>query len=133
MADGGIAPDTVLAMLRGLANTIRPTCDPAAWWIIEDDEIIGLCSITAGPTDAAIDIGYGVATSRQGRGAASRGVGEVLKWATERPDLIAVTAETSVANLASQRVLERNGFQRAGTRTDAEDGELICWRKAVGA
>jgi RimJ/RimL family protein N-acetyltransferase len=33
-----------------------------------------------------------------------------------------------VQNIASQRVLERNGFARIGERSDLEDGELILWR-----
>jgi hypothetical protein len=32
----------------------------------------------------------------------------------------------------SQRGLERNGFLRVGTRTDAEDGDMICWSAHVG-
>jgi RimJ/RimL family protein N-acetyltransferase len=39
-----------------------------------------------------------------------------------------VSAETRVDNIASQRVLERNGFVQIGERVDAEDGPLICWQ-----
>ncbi|CAL1691777.1 hypothetical protein MMB232_01931 [Brevundimonas subvibrioides] len=131
-AEGGIAPDPVLDMLRGVAARVRPHCDPAAWWIVDADEIVGLCSIVSEPSgDGSISIGYGVASSRQGRGAATRAVGEVLEWAGTRPDLTGVTAETAVDNPASHRVLERNGFVRVGVRTDAEDGELIGWRCVV--
>ena len=132
VAEGGIAPPPVMDMLRGLAARVRPVCDPAAWWIIENDEIVGLCSIVAVPTQAAvIDIGYGVADSRKGQGAATRAVGEVLAWARENPGLRTVTAETSVTNPASQKVLERNGFARIGSRVDDEDGDLICWSVSV--
>lgn len=134
VAEGGIAPAPVMEMLQALALKIRSACSPAAWWILDDGEVVGLCSITAGPSaDGAIDIGYGVAASRQGRGAATRAVNEVLAWARLREDLTAVTAETSVSNPASQRVLERNGFLRIGTRIDPEDGELICWQASVAA
>ena len=131
---GRIAPDPVIQMLRDLANRIRATCDPAAWWMVEADEVVGLCSITSGPSaEGVIDIGYGVSDSHEGRGVAIRAVGEVLKWARLRSDLTAVTAETSIHNPASQRVLERNGFVRTGARTDAEDGDLICWRIPVAS
>jgi len=134
LADGGIAPESIMQMLRGLASKIRPACDPAAWWMVEDDEIVGLCSITAGPGEnATIDIGYGVAEVCRGRGVATRAICEVLTWAAGRPDIDAVTAETSVDNPASQRVLERNGFVRVGTRIDVEDGDLICWRATTMA
>lgn len=38
-----------------------------------------------------------------------------------------IAAETGVGNIASQHVLERNGFARAGERINAEDGPVICW------
>lgn len=115
VAEGGVAPPPVLEMLRNLAARMRPGCDPAAWLIVEDGEVVGLCSVTAGPDlHGVIDIGYGVAETRQGRGAAGRAVGDVLAWARSRPELSAVTAETSIHNRPSQRVLERNGFVRTG-------------------
>jgi RimJ/RimL family protein N-acetyltransferase len=40
----------------------------------------------------------------------------------------AVVAATAIANVVSQRVLERNGFARTGTTYDPDDGELIWWR-----
>lgn len=132
VAEGGVAPTPVMEMLRELACQVRSSCSPAAWWILDGGDIVGLCSIKAGPSEGGeIDIGYGVAASRQGRGAATRAVGEVLGWARLRKELTAVTAETSARNPASQRVLERNGFIPIGTRTDPEDGELICWRATV--
>lgn len=53
----------------------------------------------------------------------------IVAWACADLRVTAVTAETSVQNQASQRVLERNGFLRTGGRVDPEDGELICWRR----
>jgi RimJ/RimL family protein N-acetyltransferase len=38
-----------------------------------------------------------------------------------------ISAETGFENIASQRVLERNGFIRVGKRIDAKDGPLTCW------
>lgn len=43
-----------------------------------------------------------------------------------------LSAETGVGNIASQRVLERNGFIRTGERIDAEEGPLICWEAVTG-
>jgi RimJ/RimL family protein N-acetyltransferase len=118
-------------MLRELANHIRPQFAPAAWLIVENEEIVGLCSLTRVPSDGVIDIGYGIAPSRQGRGHAKDAVAAIVEWARAEPRVTAVTAETSVQNLPSQRVLERNGFLRVGERTDTEDGDLICWKVAA--
>jgi putative acetyltransferase len=129
LPDSEIAPRAVLEMLRELAARIRPQFAPAAWWIVESGEVVGLSSLTRVPSAGVIDIGYGIAPSRQGRGQARRAIADIVEWACADPRVTAVTAETSVHNHASQRVLERNGFLRTGGRLDPKDGELICWKR----
>ncbi len=127
LPDTPVAPTAVLEMLAGIASSVWISFLPASWLIIENDEVVGLCSITRPPRQGVIDIGYGVAPSRQGRGAAGRAIAEIIVWAKCRADVLALTGETSTANVASQRVLLRNGFVRIGERVDDEDGPLICW------
>ena len=129
MADGGLESAETLQMLRGVAAEVRAAFAPAAFLMVEAGEAVGMLSFLYPPNDAGVvDIGYGVAASRRGRGVGRRAVWELLMWARERGGLVAVTASTSVTNVASQLVLERNGFARVGMRNDTEDGELICWR-----
>lgn len=131
LADSPIAPPEILQMLAGLAERVRATFAPASWLIVDDGEVVGLCSITRPPEGGSIDIGYGIAPGRQRRGIATRAVGAIVAWARATPHLTAITAETALDNLASQRVLERNGFERVNERFDAEDGQLICWHCVV--
>lgn len=132
LAEGNIEGPEVLTMLRGLATSVRAKFSPAAWLIVEDREIVGLCSLLGAPdAEGAAAIGYGVAASRRGRGSARRAVADLVHWARSAPAINALTAETSIHNIASQRVLEANGFARIGTRTDPEDGELFLWRNAL--
>lgn len=126
--DSEIAPRAVLQMLRELAARIRPQFAPAAWWIVESGEVIGLCSVTRVSSAGVVDIGYGIAPSRQGRGHARSAIATIVEWARSDPRVTAVRAETSIHNHPSQRVLERNGFLRVGERLDADDGDLICWK-----
>ncbi len=133
LCDSPLAPPEVLAMLGELADRIRPIFSPSAWIIVEDGEIAGLISPTQ-PLDAAdrsLRIGYGVAPTRQGRGVATRAVADLAAWAQADDRILALTAETSVDNPASQTVLARNGFQAVGERVDSEDGPLILWRLAL--
>jgi RimJ/RimL family protein N-acetyltransferase len=132
LADTPVAPPEVLRMLAGVARSVRVTFSPAAWLIVEGGEVVGLCSVTCPPQDGAIDIGYGIAPSRQRRGIATRAIGAIVEWAQSAPHVTAITAETLPDNPASQRVLEANGFVRTGERVDPEDGQLLCWRRAVG-
>jgi RimJ/RimL family protein N-acetyltransferase len=130
LVEGGLETPEIMAMLRNLAATVGAQFRPSAWMIVEASEVVGLCSLKT-PPDAtgAVDIGYGVSAARRGRGIASRAVADVLAWARQDSAINRVTAETSVANIASQRVLERNGFVLLATRHDDEDGELFCWQK----
>jgi [ribosomal protein S5]-alanine N-acetyltransferase len=59
-------------------------------------------------------IGYWVDGRRNGRGLATEAVGEIVSYAFGALDLHRVEAATLVDNLASQRVLEKNGFERIG-------------------
>jgi RimJ/RimL family protein N-acetyltransferase len=129
--DSVISPPEVLQMLSDLADSIRPAFDPAAWLIVQDDEVVGLLSLVR-PFDAGeICIGYGVAPTRRGRGATTAALAGLLEWARSDIRLGRVIAETNHDNLASQRVLEHNGFARIGERVDAEDGALIVWQALV--
>lgn len=130
----GIETEAVLAMLRGLAAEVRTAFRPAAWLIIEDNNVVGLCSLLEPPIPGReLKIGYGVAPTRRGRGVAGRAIAELVVWARSHAHIDAITAETGTGNPASQRVLTANGFAQVGTRIDAEDGALQCWRIGVGA
>ncbi len=128
LADTPIAPPAIIEMLAGVASCVWATFSPASWLMVESGEVVGLCSVTRPPEHGVVDIGYGVAPSRRGRGHASHAVGDIVAWAKQRAGVTALTAETSSTNLASQRVLSRNGFVQTGKRLDEEDGPLICWR-----
>ncbi|NYT41850.1 GNAT family N-acetyltransferase [Sphingomonas sp. R-74633] len=131
LADTAIAPAEILRMLADLAARISADFTPASWLIVEADEVVGLCSVTRPPVEGVIDIGYGVAPSRQGRGFAGRAVRDIVAWAREDPRVQAITADTSPDNLPSRRVLAAAGFVQVGERIDAEDGLVLCWRCAT--
>jgi len=133
LADSPVAPPEMLAMLAQLAEHIAAVFSPSAWMMVEDGEVVGLISSVQplGAADRSLMIGYGVAPTRWGRGAASRAVAELVAWARTDDRIHALTAETSVDNPASQTVLSRNGFQAVAEREDNDDGPLIVWRLEV--
>lgn len=131
VSDSAIAPPEVLQMLARIAAEIGADFTPSAWMIVEDGEIVGLCSLIRAPENGEIHIGYGIAPSRERRGYVTRAIGELLEWARKDPRVTLVSADTGVENIASQRVLERNGFIRIGERIDPEDGRVICWQAAA--
>jgi [ribosomal protein S5]-alanine N-acetyltransferase len=86
-----------------------------------------------GPPNSSgeVEIGYGINPAFQGRGYASELVTVFAAWLLERKSVTRVRAETVMDNLASQRVLEKSGFVRTGTRDDPGDGMLMLWQRTA--
>ena len=84
--------------------------------ILLDGEAVGALSISnlvRGPFQSA-NLGYWVAQQVNGRGVGTRAVGEACRWAFGEGGLHRLEAGTLIDNVASQKVLERNGFERIG-------------------
>ncbi len=75
---------------------------------------------------------HSIAAPRRRRGYATAAVGAIVN-AAPALGVTTVRAETSVTNAASERVLERNGFERVGRNFNPADGELTLWRRSLPA
>jgi ribosomal-protein-alanine N-acetyltransferase len=84
--------------------------------ILDSGAVAGLINVFAVIPDGieSCAIGYWVDAARNGRGLATGAVGEILRYAFEELGLHRVEAATLVDNVRSQRVLEKNGFERIG-------------------
>jgi RimJ/RimL family protein N-acetyltransferase len=91
--------------------------------------LVGSGGFKNSPVAGEVEIGYGVTAASAGRGYATVGVALLVQEALARDEVAAVTAQTSSTNSASERVLEKNGFVRAGLRVDPEEGTLTLWRR----
>jgi [ribosomal protein S5]-alanine N-acetyltransferase len=84
--------------------------------ILDKDRIIGritLSNLVRGAFQSC-NLGYWISQADNGRGHASAAVAQVAELAFSRLDLHRIEAGTLPHNIASQRVLERNGFERFG-------------------
>jgi [ribosomal protein S5]-alanine N-acetyltransferase len=84
--------------------------------IVDDGTIAGRVNLTEvfrGPIQRA-NIGYFVDRERNGRGLATGAVAEAVAFAFGEADLHRLDAVTLPDNHASQRVLEKNAFDRIG-------------------
>lgn len=84
--------------------------------IVDDDRILGritLNTIVRGPFQSC-SLGYWVGATDNGRGVASTAVSQIVRVAFDEMGLHRVEASTLLHNVASQRVLKRNGFVRIG-------------------
>jgi RimJ/RimL family protein N-acetyltransferase len=132
MPPDGIDDPATLILIRKMVRRLEEANCKGRWMIVSRGEVVGLCSYKGPPKDGKAEIGYGVAERSRRLGHATRAVAAVIHAAETDPQVRVLTAETSINNAASSRVLEKNGFCRAGTRFDPEDGEVIRWSRTVG-
>jgi ribosomal-protein-alanine N-acetyltransferase len=86
------------------------------WAIVDDGAIAGLIALNdvlRGALQLA-NVGYWVDRRHNGRGLASAALADVVDFAFGEAQLHRLEAGTQPDNLASQRVLERNGFAKFG-------------------
>ncbi|MGH8890072.1 MAG: GNAT family N-acetyltransferase [Acidothermaceae bacterium] len=79
-------------------------------------EVIGaitLSGIVRGPFQSG-NLGYWIDAAHNGRGIATAATGEIVRIAFDKLGLHRIQAGTLVHNGASQKVLQRNGFERFG-------------------
>ena len=124
---GGVDDPAVLRVVRSIVERLHRERCRGAWLVVSGGEVVGLCSYRRPPCDGEVEIGYGIAPSRRGRGHATRAVALMAEIANGE-GLTALLAQTSRANPASAAVLRRNGFITTGSGLDPEDGEVLTWR-----
>ncbi len=98
------------------------------FWIVIDrstNVIVAELGFKGAPDKVGvIEIGYGTMPGYMGKGYMTEAVGGMLYWALEREDVTCVLAETDERNLASIRIVQKNGFEQFDRR-----GVMLWWRK----
>lgn len=102
----------------------------AVWGIVEREtrRFIGCVAFKGDPIDEEIEIAYAIDEPFRGRGFMTEALGAFVVWGKTRKDVRAIVAETLKNNIASQRVLEANGFARG---EDSPEFDAWFWRRAL--
>lgn len=98
----------------------------------EDSRLVGACGFKTPLGLSRVAVGYGVAPSTRGQGAASA----ALKLLTElalRSGTCEVLAEIVPGNAASIRVAQKAGFLQVGARVDEDNEYVTQWLYRSGA
>jgi RimJ/RimL family protein N-acetyltransferase len=121
--------DWVLPYTRDLGHAIvddaEATGTPSAGQWIQlavtdaDDQLLGDVAVWLDDDELLAMIGYTLAPRHQGRGYAAEAVRTVVDWLFTVRKIHRVAATIDPDNLASARVLERNGFRYIGTARSA--------------
>ena len=123
-------PNDVRIAAGALAGDVSFPTATMPWGVFAIDESSSGCSVggigfKSAPNERGeVEIGYGICHSCQGRGVATEAVVALCDFAQPRARV--VLAETDRENVASQRVLEKSGFQSVN-----EIDGLIRWRKEI--
>ena len=90
------------------------------WVVFRTGDAIGTVQTTVYP-EASADIAYVFHPNYWGQGYASEAVSELLRYLGENLGVRRFTAYTDTRNLASQRLLERLGFEREAFVKNADE------------
>ena len=84
----------------------------------EDSSILGRINLVdIDESDKIGYLGYRVGQAHTGKGIANKAL-KILVETITNEEVIQVKAKTTTNNIASQRVLEKNGFERIGTSSE---------------
>jgi RimJ/RimL family protein N-acetyltransferase len=92
---------------------------PLGFWAVEDaadGALLGLSALIRMPTGDDVELAYRLARRAWGRGLATEAAGALADHALDDLALPRLVAVTYPDNRPSQRVLEKIGFAREGTR-----------------
>lgn len=130
---GAVVPDDWppadnLDFLHAVLDALRRDGSLLGWgpWLVvcrAERKLVGDAGFKGRPgAEGAIEIGYGIVPAHWKRGYATEAVRGLIGWAFEQ-GARAVTAETEDTNVASQRVLEKNGLRQIRRK-----GSMLNWR-----
>lgn len=112
-----VGPEALRAFMREQMAPMRAQGLLAAYVIADADGTLlgGLTLHHLDPMRDAVEVGYWLFREARGRGVATRSVGALVDHAFDS-GLCRVEAHVRLGNSASERVLERLGFEREGVR-----------------
>lgn len=96
------------------------------WEVVlkEKNVSIGGIGLTGMPDEQGqVMVGYGLDKNYHSQGYATESLQALIQWVFENPVVKSIIAETKADNLASQKVLAKNGFIQEDRKED-----LLVWR-----
>ena len=102
-------------------------------WYLCGDDPAWAAEIGAGAADVGIDYAVGDA-SRVGRGVGTALIAELVRLVRARHPRVAVMADPNEQNVASRRVLEKNGFELVAVKaitSEPTDDPMAIYRLAA--
>ncbi len=120
-------PDEVKDAIRNdllpmISDPTKDTLFYTFWIIVEKSRsaiVGGICFHGEPDENGEVEIGYGIDEPFQNRGYMSETIAGLTRWVSENNRAKVIKAETESNNIASIRVLEKNGFKVSPQIDDA--------------
>jgi RimJ/RimL family protein N-acetyltransferase len=127
---GDVSPQWIAAL------RLTSGADPwkHGFWVTERGgrEVIGGAGYKGPPDeDGIVEIAYGIAPSRWGKGYATEAAGALVRFAGADERVRVIRAHTLPEANASTRVLTKCGFVHVGSVVDPEDGPVWRWERSA--
>jgi RimJ/RimL family protein N-acetyltransferase len=106
-----------LIAVEAFVRAVENGANPGAYGVYQlvrssDDMVVGDIGFHGPPSQAgAVTVGYGLAPGARGQGYATEALRALVAWALAQPEVVVVEADTTHANVPSQRVMERAGMR----------------------
>lgn len=83
--------------------------------------------------EGCTEIGYVIDKKFREKGIGTEAVKLLIEWGSQDSDLVKIIAETPQGNLGSQKILQKNQFQKIGEKTIyiKEEIPLYIWEKDI--
>jgi RimJ/RimL family protein N-acetyltransferase len=110
--EAAAAIDKKLVVMHDLPPELHPWC---TYWLVVldcDNLALGLAGFKGVPAgDGKVELGYSIDHIYQGRGYMTETIRALVNWAFAHPECREVKAFTQPGNIASRKVLVKNGFE----------------------
>jgi RimJ/RimL family protein N-acetyltransferase len=97
------------------------------YFVIRDDEIVGVAGFIGKPTGGRVEIAYGTYKPYEGQGVASFACHSLVAIARTCDPFVIITAKTAPEKNASTTVLQKNGFAYSRNVQDEGIGDAWEW------
>ena len=98
-----------------MADLYRGRGEKFQWIVNANGEPAGWITLVVSNWEHGLaEVGYALATEHQGGGVMTLGLGQLLKVLFQHTEIERLEARCALGNLASRRVLEKNGFRYEG-------------------
>ena len=124
-------PAFVAARALRLESEGDPQAQPTSYLIVRDQDssFVGACGYKTKPGAGRVEVGYGVAQSARGQGAATAALNLLAELAFAA-GASEVLAEIIPENIASIRVAQKAGFLQVGARLDEDNEYVTQWLRS---